>query len=68
MSNIFKFPDKKDWKSIGKGALIAGAGALIVIITAISGLDWGVTGTAIVTAIAGVLVNAIRKWLTNTNP
>jgi len=54
---------KEDLIKILKGAGIAGAGAAaIYAIQALTGLDWGIYAPA-VTALAGILVNVIRKWM-----
>jgi hypothetical protein len=60
----------EDFKKIGKGFLIAiiGAGALAgadEIITLSDQIDFGVW-EAISVSIATTLVNAIRKWVTDT--
>ena len=64
MSSVFTL-GREDWLKIGKGALIAGAGAgAIYLIQVVGGLDFGIY-TPAVTALAGILVNAIRKWMAN---
>lgn len=53
----------EDLKKIGIGAMIAGAGALLVyFVDGIARLDFGIWSPA-VTALASILVNIIRKWL-----
>ena len=53
----------EDVKSIIIGALLNALGiALIAIIDQLSHLNWGLTGP-IVTGLAIVLINLIRKWL-----
>lgn len=55
--------NKEDAKSIGKGALIAIAGALLTYFTGvIPNVDWGVYAP-IVTAAFGILANSVRKFL-----
>lgn len=50
-------------KKVGKGALIAGAGAaLVYILEAIPGLDFG-GYTALVGGILAILVNFLRKLI-----
>lgn len=51
---------QEKWLKIGKGALIAMAGALVVYIPeAVSSVEWG-TWTPFVVAVASILVNALR--------
>lgn len=53
----------EDLKKIGIGAVIAGLGALLIYaIEGLGRLDFGIW-TAAVTALAGILVNLVRKWL-----
>lgn len=55
--------NKEDLAKIGKGAGIALAGALVVYIAeVVPNVDFGAY-TPVVVAIAGILVNAARKWL-----
>lgn len=57
---------KKELKSLGKGALIAIAGALIVYIPqAVQSVDWG-TWTPFAVAIASIAVNFLRLWASDT--
>jgi len=52
-----------DWKKIGKGLLIALAGAFLTYGTeVIPGIDLGWT-TPLVVAGWSVIVNAVRKWI-----
>ncbi|GIW81515.1 MAG: hypothetical protein KatS3mg105_3322 [Gemmatales bacterium] len=52
---------KEKWLKIGKGALIAGAGAALTYLSqAVSGADFGVW-TPVVVALLSVAVNAVRK-------
>lgn len=52
-----------DWDSIKRGALVALAGALVVfLVETVSTLDVGAY-TPFLVAIASVLVNVIRKWI-----
>lgn len=54
--------DVETWKKIGKGAGIAGGGAAVVyLLTAVGTLDWG-EYTPAITAVAAVLLNAVREW------
>jgi hypothetical protein len=56
---------KDDWLKIGKGALIAGAGAgAIYLVQTVGALDFGIYTPAAV-ALASILVNALRKWMAN---
>lgn len=53
-----------DWAAIGRGALVALAGAAIVAITQFTDtVDFG-QWAPIVSAAAAVLVNALRKFVT----
>ncbi len=54
--------DTTDVQKIAKGAAIAAAGAALVFISNMAGMDWG-QWTPIVTAIAAVIANSIRKWM-----
>ena len=50
------------WIKIGKGALIALAGALVIYIPeAVTTVDWG-TWTPFAVAVASVVVNALRVF------
>jgi hypothetical protein len=51
------------WYKIGKGALIAMAGALAVYIPeAVNAVEWG-TWTPFVVAAASILVNVLRLYI-----
>ena len=51
---------QEKWLKIGKGALIAVAGALVAYIPeAVTSVDWG-SYTPFVVALASILVNALR--------
>lgn len=53
----------EDLRKIGKGALIALVGALIVWLSGLpESIDWGVY-SPFVAAVASVLVNILRKWV-----
>ena len=55
--------DKESLKKIGKGALIAGGGALLFyFLETLPKLDFGSEITPIVTAICAILINAIREY------
>ncbi len=63
-SRAFDFK-QSDGKAVGRGAVVAAVGAAIVCLTqTTSEADFGVW-TPFVTALASVLVNAIRKWLSD---
>lgn len=52
-------------KKVGKGALIAGAGAILTYLAeAIPGIDFG-QYTPLVAAILGILINFGRKFIVN---
>lgn len=54
-----------DWKKIGKGLLVALAGAGLTYLTEwISGADFG-TVTPIIVAGFSVIANLLRKWIVN---
>ena len=58
--------NKDDLIKVGKGSLIAGAGALLVyLIQGIAGLSFGLW-TPAVTALGGILANIVRKYLKAT--
>jgi hypothetical protein len=62
MSERFSI-SKEDLTKVGKGALIAGAGAVLTYLSsAITGLDFGVY-TPIVVSAFGILVNFLRKFI-----
>ena len=64
MSKSFQF-GSQDWKRIGKGALVAIAGALVIYIPqAVTEISWGAYAP-FATAIAGILVNILRVWATD---
>ena len=55
--------DVEGLKKVGKGALIAGAGAVLTyVIDALPGVDLGVYAPMIVAA-SGILINFLRKFL-----
>jgi len=57
--------NKEDMTKVGKGALIAGAGAILVYLAeVIPGIDFGVY-TPIAVAIFGIGANLVRKWIIN---
>jgi hypothetical protein len=54
--------DKATLIKIGKGALISGGAALSVyVLEAVSAMDFG-QATALIVAIAGILINAIKEY------
>lgn len=56
---------KYDWKRIGLGALVAVGGTLLTYLQQeIIKIDFG-TWTPIIMTVNSVLVNIIRKWLTD---
>lgn len=56
--------DATGLKKVGKGALIAGTGAILTYLTAnIGNIDFG-SWTPIVVAGYGILANFVNKWLT----
>ncbi len=58
--------NKEDLKKIGIGALVAVAGALLTYLSdLIPKIDFG-QWTPIVMAFWSVIVNVVRKWLTNS--
>lgn len=62
MQKAYSF-DKETVMKIGKGALIAGGGALAVyILQFVAGMDFG-EATPIVVAVCGILINAVREWV-----
>ena len=64
MNNQFTFT-KENMLSIAKGAGVAVVGALLTYVAQyVSNTDFG-QWTPIVVAIAGILVNAGRKWVSN---
>lgn len=57
--------DKEDWKKIGLGALVAIGGAALTWLSEVVGkVDFG-GWTPVVVALASVLVNVGRKWITD---
>ncbi len=55
--------DTTGWKKIGKGALIAGAGAVLTYLAeVIPGIDFGVY-TPLIVALAGIAINACIKFI-----
>jgi hypothetical protein len=64
-SKAFSFIPE-DIKSIGIGALIAGSGALLTYLAEnLGSINFGVYTPAVV-ALLGVLINAIRKYITSS--
>lgn len=62
----FKLP-KAEWVSVLKGALVAGGGvALTYLSQNLSGLNFG-DSTAIVVGILSVVLNVLRKSLSNVD-
>lgn len=60
--------NKYDWKSIGKGALIAAGGALAAYLaTQLSIIDWATLGKYgyIIAPFASIVINFLRKWATD---
>ena len=67
MANKTKSPsmkiDLKGLKKVGKGALIAGAGAVLTyLMSAIPGIDFGAY-TPLVVGVSSVLINFLRKLI-----
>lgn len=63
MAENFKL-DLDEMKKVGKGAIIAGVGVVLVYSTeAIPGIDFGVW-TPIIAAGFAVVANFVRKWFT----
>jgi len=57
--------DTIDWIKIGKGLLVAVIGAIITYLTdLIPSIDWGMWTPFVVSGFS-VLVNIVRKWLTD---
>ena len=57
--------NKADMQKVGKGALIALAGAaLTVLVDVIPGVDFG-KYQVVVAAVSAVIVNLLRIWLSN---
>ena len=57
--------NREEMKKVGKGALIAFAGAaLTVLVDVIPGVDFG-KYTVVVMAVNSVVVNLLRIWLSN---
>lgn len=55
----------EQWKSIGRGALVAAGGAVLsVLTTATTGVDFGPFLTPFVAAALAVLTNVVRKYTT----
>jgi len=66
MSEIGKL-SKEDWKKVGIGACVAGAGAVLTYLAEwATGMSFG-TWTPIVVGGLSILANAVRKIATNTN-
>lgn len=58
---------KEDLLKVGKGALIAGSGAILTYLTsAITTIDFG-SYTPMIVAGFSILVNFLRKYIPNTN-
>lgn len=59
---------KDDWIKIGKGALIAAAGAALAVIAeqAIPALQGSGAAGAIMASVLAIAVNAVRKWIMDT--
>lgn len=54
--------DKASLKKIGKGALIAGGGALIVyLLECLQGMDFG-QATPVIVALAAIIINSVKEW------
>jgi hypothetical protein len=60
--------DRADLIKIGKGALIAAAGAVAAYLTTVAA-DWRDSPgtTSILAAVFGVAANLIRKWVTDNS-
>lgn len=57
---------KQDMIKIGKGALVAGGGAFAYyVLQGLTQVDYG-EFTPIVVAVLAVLINAVRKYITET--
>jgi len=57
--------NKQDWKSIGRGALIALGGALAIYVAALlEVIDWSTVSQYgyLIAPIASIFINALRKW------
>jgi hypothetical protein len=53
------------WKSIGRGALVAAAGAALAALTsATAGIDFGPFAGPFVSAALAVVTNVLRKYVT----
>lgn len=62
MQNAYSF-DRETVVKIGKGALIAGGGALAVyILQSLAGMDFG-EATPLVVAVCGILINSVREYV-----
>lgn len=57
---------KEDWIKVGRGALIAGGGAVLVYIADFLQTADFAGWTPVMVAVASVLVNIARKFLTDT--
>lgn len=56
-----------DWLKIGKGAIIALAGALATYLATLSGtIDFG-DYTPLVTALFSVVVNLLNRWISDNS-
>lgn len=56
----------EDVAKIIKGGLIALAGAGVVFLSSVSGLDFGVWSPT-VGALAAIAINALRKWIADNS-
>lgn len=64
MAQIKNSFDKETLAKIGRGALIAGTGAVaLYILGALGTIDFGSAITPIVAALIPILVNIVREWL-----
>ena len=62
------FLNSIDWAKIGKGLLIALAGALLTYLTELSiNIDFG-NYSLLIVALWSAVVNVIRKWLVDHTP
>ena len=59
---------REDWIKIGKGALVAAAGAILAVIAeqAIPALQGSGPTGALIAAVAAIVVNVARKWIVDT--
>lgn len=66
MTEILDF-DMEDLQKVAKGALIAGAGAALTYLAGWLGAFEADGTTAVVVAVASILVNAARKYIVKTD-